>query len=128
MKPLWGAGVQQAQGDFKRYRPNKINYNAIEVFIMRYVYWFHDNEEILLSIVSYLPCIEGRIPYRQKKKKKWKGYHSTPVHTISWSIILSDTYRISHGLWCDMIFIQRVVCFLSPSLGNSMDKNHITSQ
>jgi hypothetical protein len=22
--------------------------------------------------------------------------------------------RISHGLWCDMIFIQLVVCFLSP--------------
>jgi hypothetical protein len=28
----------------------------------------------------------------------------------------SDLYRISHGLWCDMIFIQFVVCFLSPSL------------
>jgi hypothetical protein len=26
-----------------------------------------------------------------------------------------------------MIFIQRVVCFLSPSLGD-LDKNHITSQ
>jgi hypothetical protein len=36
MKPLWGAGVQQAKGDFKRY--NKLNYNATEVFILQYVY------------------------------------------------------------------------------------------
>ena len=25
-------------------------------------------------------------------------------------------YRISHGLWLNMVLIQRVVCFLSPSL------------
>jgi hypothetical protein len=48
---LYGAGVQQAKGDFKKY--NKLNCNATEVFIMQQVYWFHDNEEILLSIVSY---------------------------------------------------------------------------
>ena len=29
----------------------------------------------------------------------------------------NDIYRISHLLRLDMIFIQRVVCFLSPSLG-----------
>jgi hypothetical protein len=68
------------------------------------VYWFHDNEEILLSIVTALYHIamhRGVHTYPPPQKKKWKGYHSTPVHTISWSIILSDTYRISHGLWCD---------------------------
>jgi hypothetical protein len=33
----------------------------------------------------------------------------------------ADTYRISHGLRCDMIFIQRVLCFLSPSLGEGIE-------
>jgi hypothetical protein len=42
--------------------------------------------------------------------------------SIWWYVVhdhteLSCTYRISYGLWCDMIFIQRVVCFLSSSLG-----------
>jgi hypothetical protein len=41
--------------------------------------------------------------------------------------IMGVSYRISHGLWCDMIFIQRVVWFLSSSLGE-LDENHITSQ
>jgi hypothetical protein len=36
MKPLWGAGVQQSKGDFKRY--NKLNYSATEVCIMQNVY------------------------------------------------------------------------------------------
>jgi hypothetical protein len=36
MKPLWGAGVQQAKRDFKKY--NKLNHNGAEVFIMQHVY------------------------------------------------------------------------------------------
>ena len=30
-------------------------------------------------------------------------------------------YWISEGLWLDMIFIQRVVCFLSPNLGEGIE-------
>ena len=42
--------------------------------------------------------------------------------------------RISHGLWLDMSFVQRVVCFLSRALArgrktyNEFDKNHIQPQ
>jgi hypothetical protein len=36
MKHLWGAGVQQTKGDFKKY--DKLNYNATEVFIMQHMY------------------------------------------------------------------------------------------
>ena len=42
-----------------------------------------------------------------------------------------DIYRISHRLRLDTIFIQRVGCFLSPSLGegigtnNELNENHI---
>jgi hypothetical protein len=31
---------------------------------------------------------------------------------VQWNGIVHK-YRISHGLWCDVIFIEQVVCFLS---------------
>jgi hypothetical protein len=34
---------------------------------------------------------------------------------------MKHTYRISHSLWCDTIFIQLVVCCLSPSLGKGIE-------
>ena len=34
---------------------------------------------------------------------------------------ISNIYRISHELWFDMIYIQRVVGFLSPSLGEGIE-------
>jgi hypothetical protein len=39
--------------------------------------------------------------------------------------------KISHVLWCDMVFIQIVVCFLSPCRGLRyilLDKDHIIPQ
>ena len=53
---------------------------------------------------------------------------------ISWILCHTCIYRISHGLWLYMIFIQRVTCILSPSLGRGIektqqvDKNHIQPQ
>jgi hypothetical protein len=42
-------------------------------------------------------------------------------HTFLRMNIVTASYRISHGLWCDMIFIQRIVSFLSPSLGEGIE-------
>jgi hypothetical protein len=42
------------------------------------------------------------------------------THQITYCNSVSGIYRISHGLWFDMIFIQRVLYFLSPSLGETM--------
>jgi hypothetical protein len=39
------------------------------------------------------------------------------VHVTTYVQVHTCIYKISYGLWCNMIFIQRVVCFLSPGLG-----------
>ena len=44
----------------------------------------------------------------------WKDYWLLDM--FDWKL-KKYKYRISHGLGLDMIFIQRVVCFQSPSLG-----------
>jgi hypothetical protein len=46
------------------------------------------------------------------------NYYMNIITLISRKIC--ERYRISHGLWCDTIFIQRVVYFLSPSLGKGI--------
>ena len=38
-----------------------------------------------------------------------------------------DKYRTSHGLGLDMIFIQKVVCFLSPGIGEGIENTHTPS-
>jgi hypothetical protein len=52
-------------------------------------------------------------------QKKTYELHTLFHFDMVWQIVLTAlvTYRISHGLWCDMIFIQQVVCFLYPSHG-----------
>ena len=46
--------------------------------------------------------------------------------TITLACIFAYEYRTSHGLWLDMIFIQRVVWVLSPSRGEGKDILFIT--
>ena len=59
----------------------------------------------------------------------WSYDHIFSLQNIKLQCVL--IYRISHGLGLDMIFIQRVVCFLPPSFGEGIenfqrvDKNHI---
>ena len=37
-------------------------------------------------------------------------------------------YRISHGLWLDMIFLQGVVCFISLSIVEGIEKTQLVGQ
>jgi hypothetical protein len=52
-------------------------------------------------------------PFEEQSKKKhvWGGKYVIK--------------RISHGLWFDMIFIQLVVCFLSPRQGSGIDNTQL---
>ena len=59
-----------------------------------------------------------RLEHLLPSEANWKGGAN---HFILTKGKRKQIYRISHGLWCDMIFIQRVVCFLSPSLGEGIE-------
>ena len=53
-------------------------------------------------------------------KLKYIIYYSSNFLTkklIYLRILINIKCRISQGFWLDMIFLQRVVCFLSPNLG-----------
>jgi hypothetical protein len=84
MKPLWAAGVEQAKGDFKRY--NKLNTMLLKSLLCNMCIDFMIMKKCCCPLY-HIAMHRGVHTYRKKKKKKerkkWKGYHSTPVHTIS---------------------------------------------
>jgi hypothetical protein len=88
----------------------------------RCIYVYVVREQFVLYNVCWIECT-----YIQRLTRQ--NWHISSPHVFSsFTIINEYIYRISHVLWCDMIFILWVMCFLYPVLGektyNELDKNH----
>ena len=88
---------------------------AIEKQDLSKNFWWVENtwwrKQLMTICTTRYPCWKiERILLMTFLSIWWKNYLFIYVYIIY-------IYRISHGLGLDRIFIQRVVCFLSPSLG-----------